>query len=229
MKKILRELSIYVGLFSGSITVNDYIYKKRSLKEIKDSYELLQSQKDQEISFIEIQTKIDLSKIIKINTDSGFEFNQSTEFLSKAEIEKNLYGNIRNYQYYLDKDKAAQQRITDIQSDIEKFDVNKFNMENGYENFKEYLLTLSVDQTFALLHIIFFITMLFLVYNIIIIYYSDLIIKYFSLDSKYPRLFRVIDLRRKFQSYYMAWNLIVLILILLLLLILNLLVFLNII
>jgi hypothetical protein len=57
MKKILRELSIYVGFVSGSITVNDYIYIKKSLKEIKDSYELLQLQKDQEISFIEIQKK----------------------------------------------------------------------------------------------------------------------------------------------------------------------------
>ena len=168
-----------------------------------------------------------------MNSDSWSELKQSTDFLSKAEGEREVNGETEVYNYYLKHFKEAQERAMDLQDKMDKFidDVKNSNfiMEDWYESFKEYLLTLSIDQTFALLHIIFFVTMLLLVYNIIIIFYSDLIIKYFSLESKYPSFARFIELRRKFQTYYMSLNIIVLLLIIFLLLILNLLVFLNII
>jgi prepilin signal peptidase PulO-like enzyme (type II secretory pathway) len=98
-----------------------------------------------------------------------------------------------------------------------------------FDKFNKYLSTLDIEHTFALLHIIFFSTMLILVYNIIIVYYSEFLIKYFSIENKYPRLGRFIELRRKFQTYYMSLNIIILLLILLVLLALNLVVFLDII
>ena len=134
MKKIFRELGIYVGLVSGTITVKDYIEKKRSLREIMDSYESLQLQKDKEISLLETQKQIDLSQIKKMNTDSVLEFNQSTEFWSKAEIDKNLNGNTASYQYLLEKYNTAQTRVTELQSEIDKFidavKKSKLNMDD---------------------------------------------------------------------------------------------------
>lgn len=46
-------------------------------------------------------------------------------------------------------------------------------MNDYFEKFNEFLSSLNIDQIFALLHIIFFATMLITVYNIAIVYYSD--------------------------------------------------------
>ena len=37
-------------------------------------------------------------------------------------------------------------------------------------------------------------------------YYSNKLIIYFELENKYPRLAKLIQLRRKFQNYYIGWN-----------------------
>lgn len=233
MRKIIKELNLYIGIGSGLVTFGAYFDKKRKLKDIIAATEAEKFQKDKEISEIEVQKNIDLSQVKKMIQDACSELQKGAEYYTKAETEKKVNGDSEAYQYYLQKYKDAQERIVKFQDDIDKYieeaRKSKFIMKDWYENFKEYLSTLSLDQTFALLHIIFFITMLFLVYNIIIIFYSDLIIKYFSIEKKYPSFARFIELRRKFQSYYMTWNLIILLLILLFLLIINLLVFLNII
>lgn len=56
-------------------------------------------------------------------------------------------------------------------------------MNDYFEKFNEFLSSLNIDQIFALLHIIFFATMLITVYNIAIVYYSDWLIKYLGLET----------------------------------------------
>ena len=219
---------MYIGIGSGLITFGACYEKKKNLTEITSAAEAEKSLLEKEISELELQKNIDLTQVKKLNQDAYEELKKSAEYISNANSEK-ANGNSESYQVWLDKYRKSHDMITDIQNNIDKFiedaRKSKFFMNEWYENFKEYLSTLSLDQTFALLHIIFFITMLLLVYNIIIIFYSDIIIKYFSIEKKYPSFARLIELRRKFQSYYMTWNLIILLLILLFLLIVNLLVF----
>jgi hypothetical protein len=47
------------------------------------------------------------------------------------------------------------------------------------------------------------------------VYYADKLIIYFNLEVKYPKLAKWIQLRRKFQDYYLALNFIIIIIILL--------------
>jgi hypothetical protein len=41
------------------------------------------------------------------------------------------------------------------------------------------------------------------VISIIYIFYGDYLLKKFKIEQKYPKLAKVIELRRKFQSYYL--------------------------
>lgn len=48
-------------------------------------------------------------------------------------------------------------------------------------------------------------TILTLTLEIIVILYGDYLIKQFNLEIKYPKLTKWIQLRRKFQGYYLKW------------------------
>lgn len=187
-----------------------------------------------------VEHQIDLSQL-KHKFNNGLEnFKTFNDKMLEAQEEQTNYGNTEAYNKLREKATEAFNKFIKEQEEAEKLvDFLKKSKENFspsdifeqyehfVENFKNYLSTLSIEQTFAFLHIIFFIVMIILVYNIAIVFYSELFIKYLSIDNKYPKFARFIEIRRKFQRYYMTWNLIVLLIILIILLLLNLLVFLN--
>ena len=240
MRKISKEFGLYFGIFTGSLTVKEYIEKKHNSELLKQQYDLELAQLQKKIEDQEIGRQLDLSQL-KHKMHNGLEnFKAFNTKIEEAYKEQSANGDSEAYKYLKDKAKEAFEKLIKEQEEMDNWlDFIKKSKENFsssdifeqykhfLENFKNYLSTLSIEQTFALLHIIFFITMLILVYNIAIVFYSDLIIKYFSIDTKYPKFAHLIEIRRKFQRYYMTWNLIVLLIIIIILLLLNLLVFLN--
>lgn len=67
---------------------------------------------------------------------------------------------------------------------------------------------LSTAQLGALGHILLAIGIYYCVFSIATIYYGDILIKYFNLEIKYPRLAKLIQYRRTFQLYNMSLNII---------------------
>jgi hypothetical protein len=63
--------------------------------------------------------------------------------------------------------------------------------------FNDYLLTLTIDQICVLSNLLLGNLILIFWFNIIFIYYGDVLIKYFALETKYPKLAKIISLRRK--------------------------------
>jgi hypothetical protein len=53
------------------------------------------------------------------------------------------------------------------------------------------------------------------------VYYGDKLIIYFNLETKWPKLAKFIQLRRKFQDYYIRINALIIILILLFVIYIN--------
>jgi hypothetical protein len=53
------------------------------------------------------------------------------------------------------------------------------------------------------------------------VYYGDKIIIYFNLENKWPKLAKFIQLRRKFQDYYIRINALIIILILIFVIYIN--------
>jgi hypothetical protein len=72
--------------------------------------------------------------------------------------------------------------------------------------YQDYLSTLTLAQTGALVHIIVSLFIFFCLFTIIGIFYGDTLIRYLNLEEKYPKLARFIQLRRKFQQYYFILN-----------------------
>lgn len=81
--------------------------------------------------------------------------------------------------------------------------------------YKEFLTTLTVEQLAILTNLLGFIIVLSSSISIIAVLYGDLLInffnKYFQIDSKYPKIASFLKARRKFQWYYLNYNLITII------------------
>jgi hypothetical protein len=82
--------------------------------------------------------------------------------------------------------------------------VDSFN--SLLESYKSFLSTLEVEMYCPLLNTLGLITISFCLASIVAIIYGDLLIKYLNLEVKYPRIAKFIQLRRKFQFYYLNFN-----------------------
>ncbi len=97
---------------------------------------------------------------------------------------------------------------TVVKTIFDSTDSNHFTDE-FLAKFQSLLDTLSSQQLGALVHILFSLIICSCVVNTAIAYYGDMLIIYFKLESKYPRLAKWIKYRRTFQHYSIALNLII--------------------
>lgn len=95
-----------------------------------------------------------------------------------------------------------------------------------YSEVSEVIESLSQTQKGAVIHISFSVVILLCLFTLIGIFYGDLLIQYFKLETKFPRLARYLKIRRKFQQFYFAMNSLLIILILIFIIIFNVIVFL---
>lgn len=217
MKKYIKEFGAYFSILTGAITVNEYMSKRKNLETLVSEYNATVDGLCKKVEIKELERQIDLSHIKHQLMNFKTEVSTFIEKSTSASNEILNHGESETYQTIKEQAKTAFQKIVDREEEMEKLidflKDNKHNFkseglfeqyEHMLENFKIYLSTLSVEQTFALFHIMFFISMIFLIYNIAIIFYSDLIIKYFSIETKYPKFSRFIEIRRKFQRYYIT-------------------------
>ena len=94
-------------------------------------------------------------------------------------------------------------------------------VHNFIESYMEWLDHLNMYQKGVVANILVLILILSCLISLIAIYYSDLLIKYFNLETNFPRLAKYINLRRKFQQYYFFFNSIIIIISLITLIIMN--------
>ena len=141
--------------------------------------------------------------------------------LNKEQIEQYL-NNINN----CFNDTSSNNCFNDTSSNLDKtknildlLGSDKFNNISNFNNFvsdilndyKEYLSTLTVIEQGALGHLLASIFLFLCLTNIMSIIYGDLLIRYLKLEEKFPKLAKYIQLRRKFQQYYLFLNFILII------------------
>jgi hypothetical protein len=92
---------------------------------------------------------------------------------------------------------------------------NKFlgqnSLNNLFDQFKELINQLNFEQLWALSHIFASVFLLLLVINIIIIIYSDFFINNLKIEERYPRLSRLLKIRRVTQQYSLIFNILIII------------------
>jgi hypothetical protein len=74
------------------------------------------------------------------------------------------------------------------------------------DNFSDALNSLTTEQLGALSNLLFSQIILASVISIVFIFFGDYLITRFNLETKYPRLAKIIGLRKKFQKYYLIVN-----------------------
>nr|UEX92844.1 hypothetical protein [Marasmius tenuissimus] len=174
---------------------------KGSVSEIKDQIKDL-------ILSNEFKIKIQnyISQIAKnlegasSNLTESMEYSNTGKSVTKevAEIiDKKTFEGLTN----LNEAKMQLYELIKILNDVDK---NKFNFD--LTSFYAYLDSLSLMEVGALFHILILIIILFSAFNILSIFFSNEIIKFFNLETKYPRLAKFFHLRRVFQKYYLLYN-----------------------
>jgi hypothetical protein len=118
-----------------------------------------------------------------------------------------------------------------------KFDsfINKVNtLLNNSENKSQYLDSLqsiidgfNYEQNLAMSNILGSMFIIFSLISIISIFYGDKLIRFFDLENRFPKLAKFIQIRRKFQQYYLLMNISLIIIILLLIIYVNIIEFLS--
>ena len=92
---------------------------------------------------------------------------------------------------------------------ISKEDGNNTNFTldiNIIDTINNFLNNLTVTQSLAFTHINGSLIILFSLCSIISIFYGEFLIQKFSLEIKFPKLAKFIQLRRKFQQFYLLIN-----------------------
>ena len=72
--------------------------------------------------------------------------------------------------------------------------------------FYDHLNHMTLLEESAFFHIFIYLVLLLIIFNILTSLFGNEIIKYFDLENKFPSTARFLNLRYKFQRYYLLWN-----------------------
>ena len=90
------------------------------------------------------------------------------------------------------------------------------------DSYREFLSTLSLEQIACLANAIGFITIFFIINSIITTLFGSYLIDFFKLDVKFPKLAKILTLRKKVSNFYVTYNIIFLYLLIISLILVNL-------
>ena len=80
------------------------------------------------------------------------------------------------------------------------------NISQIISNYQAFLDNLTLDQKYAVIHILLSIIIFLSLFNIIGLYLGDELIKFLKLEEKYPKIAKYIRLRRRFITYNIIFD-----------------------
>jgi len=228
--KAISGLASIVSLHSYLKNITDTTLQenlKNSDNKVKILEEKINNNQLDDLKNEVIKNKLEL---LKINLNECHK-NASKEIDLLTEVDKNnsTYKNDIEYHVnnYIKENEKAQNFIDDFIFHL--IDKNKFigdinwieNIKLFNNNLNKYISQLNFEQLGAFVHLSTSIFMLLCLLSIITIIYSDFLINYFKLEDKYPKLSRILKIRKMFQQYYLFINFIFIILTLIILIYVN--------
>lgn len=99
---------------------------------------------------------------------------------------------------------------TQIQEFIEQLRRSGHNFVDSFykyfEDFNNWISSLDYTQNIAFINLSGIFVILVTIISIIFIFYGNKILDYLNLEQRYPKIAKFIILRRKFQQYYLLWD-----------------------
>jgi hypothetical protein len=222
MNKNLKEiLKVLGGTITGAATLHAYYKETRDISNVKALEKLIVNTEELKKELIQNQnssTELLKDQIVSANQLSNYYKNKLIELTGDtripAQIKSEIYKTIKS-EYNPDFDSKS--------TFISNYNINDWfkTITESFNNYNEWLDSITLIQKGAVYHIIVSITILSLFFSLLTVYYSDSLIKYFNIEEKYPKLAKFISLRRKFQQFYFFTNSLAIIIFLIITLIFN--------
>lgn len=99
--------------------------------------------------------------------------------------------------------------------------INSRNNSEYFDSLQQFIFNLNYEQNLAVVHISGSVFIIITLLSIVSIFYGDQLILYFKLEERFPRFAKYIQLRRKFQNYYILTSLLIIFTILIIIIFLN--------
>jgi ABC-type multidrug transport system permease subunit len=113
-----------------------------------------------------------------------------------------------------------------IQEVIEQLRRNGHNFMDSFykyfEDFNSLISSLDYTQNIAFINLSGIFVILVTIISIIFIFYGNIILDYLNLEQRYPKIAKFIILRRKFQQYYLLWDIFIITIVSIVMFIMNL-------
>jgi len=223
IRNVLPFIAFGIGLDSHNMATEA---RKARLEQAKEQTEKLieaiNTKNDLLISNQEFKNKVaGLTTDISDSVDSINHNNQIVNNIVK-EIKNNpdlnqrefIFNALNSSEKNIEKVNTTLHKIYDlILDDLNNKILSKDSINQLIIKYKEILATLEVEQIAAVVNILGFVIVLSSLVSIAMVLFGDFLIKYFNLEEKYPKLARFIQIRRKFQFYYLNYNFIFILLI----------------
>jgi len=121
--------------------------------------------------------------------------------------------------------KEINKELLEIINKIDDCLTNEFTPFDIFNQIQTYYNTLNFFQTLAITHIFAIILIFILLIDLMSIYFSDYLIERFNTKEKYPRIYKLLEIRRKFRIFYLIKDFIIILIALIALLYINILLF----
>ena len=109
-----------------------------------------------------------------------------------------------------------------------KIIINNSNNNSQYlDSFQSIFEGLNYEQNLAIVHLSGSMFILLSLISIISIFYGEKLIIFFDLEKKFPKIAKFIQIRRKFQQYYLLMNIGLIFIVLLIIIFINIIEFMS--
>jgi hypothetical protein len=233
-KFLTNSLKAIIGLAS-IVFLHSYIHNitdttlPENLKNSDNKVQILEN-KINNIKIEELQNEIIKNKLelLKINLEECNQ-NSNREIGLLKSMDKTSIDSQNKIEYhtnnFITENEKTQNLIEDFISlfiDKNKFIGNNFpDIDLLINKWNNLISNLSIEQLGAFAHLLSALTIFFCLSTIISIVYSDFLLKYLKIEEKYPKLTKILKIRKMFQHYYLLLNFIFIITILLGIVIVN--------
>lgn len=219
----LQNITKYLSIASLGIGVFNTISNQTTIQSLRDNLD-----QERRRSF-DLTSQVN-NIVNKENLNQNIEINNSklevlTNKVNKI-IENNLYENT-SLSEINNSMKEINNELVEIINKIDDSLNNEFIGLEIFNHLQSYYIKLNYFQSFALAHLSGFMFISLSLISLISLYFGDYLIERFNIEDRYPRIFKFVKLRRKFQRFYLILDLSIIFIILILLSILNIMLFAN--
>lgn len=217
---INKNITRFMGIVGGSSAFGSFLIN-RNKKDITDLCNNLNKQsedlKKEIVNLENSQSDIIVSVLAKLNSinDSTIEMkkhlDKAKELLNKKNdiesITTNDINSNSDLQYQLSQIEVNWNKVVNFAEEFKKdIDKNHFLPNNYTFDVSNLYKNISNDQLGGIGLIFFSQVILASAISIVFVFFGEYLIQRYNLEVKYPKLAKFIQLRRKFQKYYLILN-----------------------